>query len=268
MHNSSNKILYGIDLSGLANQKTKIVKCEEHANSVEFSLITKNPFSVPRKGNFFIGDDSLSPYVEFIKQIVYESDGVYVDIPLDLQDLPNPKDPHYLWQCSLRPIDKALGGLAPLGNFIGTPLAQFRFLLNEAQLFSQIGEKIFETYPKASLELLYVKGLQKNVPKYKSLAALYKNNNWEGINNGVADIANFLNIKSHNGVQIDDDILDAIICCLAGLNDYTFKDGDLNSYMLSCLPESRLNPEKIEIPKGYRLAYITSRPEKEFIFIN
>src|SRR4051794_39936733 len=60
---------------------------------------------------------------------------VVVDVPIDLRplldalDLTSKYEASYYWQLVRRPIDQALGGLKPLADYIGYPVARIANLL-------------------------------------------------------------------------------------------------------------------------------------------
>lgn len=85
-----------------------------------------------------------------------------VDVPIDLRpllDAINPESEYaanYYWQLVRRPIDQALGGLKPLADFIGYPVARIANLRRGFKNGSQVelNRTLFETYPAANLELI------------------------------------------------------------------------------------------------------------------
>jgi hypothetical protein len=85
-----------------------------------------------------------------------------VDVPIDLGPLLQAVNrhcscaPNYYWQLVRRPMDQGLGGLTPLADRIGFPVARLANLLRtfNAESHVQLSKTLFETYPAASLELI------------------------------------------------------------------------------------------------------------------
>ncbi len=77
-----------------------------------------------------------------------------VDIPIDLQGLPGPATPAYVWQLTLRPIDLALHAISPLADRIGSPVARFLHLAAPFLEQGQLSAGLVETYPAGSRLLL------------------------------------------------------------------------------------------------------------------
>jgi hypothetical protein len=105
-----------------------------------------------------------------------------VDVPIDLGPLLQVVNrhsscaPRYYWQLVRRPMDQALGGLTPLADRIGFPVARLANLLRtfKEETHVELNKTLFETYPAASLELIRRKNnkVQRVYDKYRWIYGL------------------------------------------------------------------------------------------------
>ncbi len=190
----------------------------------------------------------------------YLSQGrLFVDVPIDLQGLPCPVNPTYIWQLTNRPVDEAFNGLSPLADRLGSCVSRFlcilqkldkRFLTNSEFL----GKKLFETYPAASLE-----NINLNSVKYKGgEGAQYNGSAWRGISNKdkqkdkdkkLAKLLNDLDWKASPYTKLNDDEFDAALCAVIGVlpeNEYWLQGVELNNTI-----NNKLNSGIFVGPKGY-----------------
>jgi hypothetical protein len=121
---------------------------------------------------------------------------VAVDIPIDLQGLPCPPDPEYIWQLTRRPIDYVVNAMPAFADRIGAPVARFAAIMREGNFDAHLGDDLFEAYPAGTLKVLKIKAGRYKGPKGAQ---------------ALTSLCTTLKIEPH--VKTDDDI-DAIICAI------------------------------------------------------
>jgi hypothetical protein len=154
-----------------------------------------------------------------------EEGPLFVDVPIDLQELLAPQNPTYVWQLTRRPVDQAFGGLRPLADKIGACVARMQNLWHRLgnQGGDPLGRRLFETYPAGSL-----KNDEKVHEKYKGKARYTqeKNGRWQpsredNCQDGI--LARLLNdlgwTATQNGFVLTHDEFDAALCALTGVCD-------------------------------------------------
>lgn len=252
---STMKTAFGLDIAGYSTGKSGFVRaCRKSDNSIIVMVYRGHIFSKK-----YSTKDSLGDVVNMERELLLaccRRSSVMVDIPIDLQGLPHSGNSSFVWQLTMRPVDYAFGGMAPLANYIGAPVARFQNMitastdLNTAE--SLVGKQIFETYPAASLRFL-------DLPyeKYKKHKILFHNGCWTG---GVAaEIAEGLGLVAENGDTLNSDELDAIICAITGVvNDNLILQGDELEYEILKKVKNKLknvNLTDIDVspPRGYVL---------------
>jgi hypothetical protein len=122
---------------------------------------------------------------------------VAVDIPIDLQDLNKPDRAEYVWQLTLRPIDRAVRAMPPLANRIGAPTTRFAAIMREGKFADLLGKRLFEAYPAGTLRTLKVEA-----DSYKGAPGVL----------ALRSLCEALKVEPY--VDSDDDF-DAIICAIA-----------------------------------------------------
>ena len=219
------KIAYGLDLAGYTTGKSALARVERECGSriVHAIVFTNHPFSKKRVGAHKL---CIEPEVDAI-QCILRTGGLYVDVPIDLQDLTKP-DPTFIWQLTRRPVDHAFHGLAPLADRIGSPVARFRKILSTLSI-DPLGDGLWETYPRATISLLG--GFEecrnkKGSLTYKDGRAKRNDGEWipclmrkgrDAADKAVACMATEIGITTSDGTTINDDELDAVICALTGV---------------------------------------------------
>jgi hypothetical protein len=136
-----------------------------------------------------------------------------VDVPIDLQGLPFPSVSHYVWELTLRPVDRVLRAMPAFASFLGAPVVRFHHLAAPLRLEPDpLGTVLFETYPAGSLSLL---------PAFVGEACVEDGHrqSYKGKRNAAIcqRLAQALGIALEAGVQLSDDQLDAVICALTAL---------------------------------------------------
>ncbi|MCK5342595.1 MAG: hypothetical protein KAR20_04275, partial [Candidatus Heimdallarchaeota archaeon] len=202
------KTAFGLDIAGYSTGKTGFARaCRKSDNSIIVTVYRGHIFS--KKYGTKDSLDNVAIKERELLQACCKNSSLIVDIPIDLQDLPHSNNASFIWQLTLRPVDYAFDGMAPLANYIGAPVARFQNMMSASTDLnlseSLVGKHIFETYPARSLYLLELP-----YEKYKGSKISFKDGHWtEGV---AAEIAEGLGLIAENGETLNDDELDAIIC--------------------------------------------------------
>ena len=217
------KIAYGLDLAGYSRgEKSALVRVEWPGEGpVKAKSLRGHPFARAAKGI-----DTLDPECEQnkIDHILAEGN-LCVDVPIDLQGLMGLDSaessrslcPRFIWELTLRPVDHAFHARPPLADRIGAPVVRFRNILTKPQR-RQLGSRLWETYPGATLELM-----TRTKPGYKKGRAKSEVGEWVPSREGctadeeLACLANVLSVTAKPGTELNDDELDAVLCALAGV---------------------------------------------------
>lgn len=248
------KCSFGLDLAGYSTGKSGLAKAYKKNQKIHVDILAGHEFE-----NKIKGTDELSKTTEAelaCIQCLLQKGNLYIDIPIDLQELPHPSKPQYIWELTKRPIDKHLDGLPPLADKIGSPVARMQniwSLLRKQSSKYPLGESIFETYPAASLKK---SGLDRE--KYKGNVK-YCNSTWEEASKkkedkNLAKILNKLSWKADENFKLTHDEFDAAICALTGLGGQ-LKDDELQKEMNDNLEKKWKDKsgKKYALPKGYVL---------------
>ncbi len=222
---------FGIDLAGYTTGKTCVAAIEVNGSVAEATLLRCSHLAAKRHTDLqaaeVIRDD-----IECLRRCLALG-RVAVDIPIDLQDLPNHSRFSTIWAMTLRPIDKKLHAMAPLADRIGAPVARFRAIMEVGHFGNALGDSLFETYPAGTLKLLKIKG-----DKYKSKGKHDKN----ARDAACISLCNKLKLQSHKENIKNDDDIDAIICAVAAV-----------APAQNICEESDLDLRVGELPRGYRI---------------
>ncbi|MCW5771905.1 MAG: DUF429 domain-containing protein [Rhodospirillaceae bacterium] len=176
------------------------------ADSVKATILAGQGFERPANGT-----DRIGALVEAEREVIahcIDRGPLYVDIPIDLQAL-NSGRATWVWELTRRPADFAFRALPPLADKIGAPVARFRHAC--APVLRELGARLFETYPAASLQLL-------GIPSggYKNKRVQRVGGAWQG-DESLARIAVAMRLVAKDGYELNDDDLDSIVCALTGL---------------------------------------------------
>ena len=196
---------FGLDLSGYSGNGSSLA---EVARSDEYQarVYRNHPFAISAKGS-----DQLRDLVRNEQSALARLLGhgmLLVDVPIDLQKLPSSEQPIFVWQLTGRPVDMAYGGLRPLADRIGAPVARFRNLLAGLE-FEVSAANLRETYPAASLLCAGARH-----QGYKRQSIVWDEGRWVG--DELADVAQTLRLVAEQPVTLTDDDVDAVVCALAG----------------------------------------------------
>ncbi len=186
---------FGIDLAGYTTGKTSLVVIEIGGSAATATLLRGSALSAKRESGAAL-KEILSQEVAVLRRCLAIGP-VAVDIPIDLQELPNSERAEYIWQLTRRPIDRAVNAMPAFADRIGAPVARFAAIMREGGFAGLLGQKLFEAYPAGTLKKLEIDaGRYKGPRGLKALISLCKT----------------LKIEPH--VENDHDI-DAIICAIA-----------------------------------------------------
>lgn len=256
---------FGLDIAGYSTGKSGFARARRKSdNSIDVTVYQGHIFARTFNSRFPL--DKVADKERELLLACCRNSALLVDIPIDLQGLPHPNNASFIWQLTLRPVDYAFGGMAPLANYIGAPVARFQNMIPASTdsngAGSLVGKHIFETYPARSLDLL---GLPSQ--KYKGHKISFKDGHWTG---GVAaEIAGGLGLMAEEGETLNDDELDAIICAVTGVvdGDLILQGDELKHEISKNIKNKLKNPNMDEIdvdpPLGYVL--LKERPDMEII---
>ena len=233
------RISFGIDLAAYGSKAgTVLAAAKLDGGHMKVALISDSSFARTRKG----ASDLLSQVEEECSELTRLTNlgPVAIDVPIDLQGLPSPRDITRTWELTRRPIDRAFGALAPLADKLGYCVARFQKLIKSCPQ-CKVGQTIFETYPAASLQMC-------DLP-YKR----YKRGDESvGLRRRIADDLGIRGPSS--GPELTHDELDAVICAIASAiqDDCLLEGEELREEMLKRLKNEASN-NRHQPPKGYRL---------------
>jgi hypothetical protein len=217
---------YGLDLSGYSGGKTRLAVAQRTTSGrIDIELLRNSVFSKALGGEKPLRNQIEEEKKELTSML---KDGIVaVDIPVDLQGLKEFSTIYErVWELTKRPVDKALGGLPPLADKIGSPVARFQYLLRDTGIEYCLGESLYETYPKATLDLRSLRP-----QSYKKSVSIWGNAGWcvqNGNNKSVSATKRILESFGFTSatpyLQVDDNDIDASICALTALTKALKKD--------------------------------------------
>ena len=246
----------GIDIAGYSTGKTGVSAMRRiDSDAIEAYLVRESPFSRKAKGQ-----DRLSAIadleIEFVGELI-KCARVYLDVPIDLQFLVSESSPEYVWELTKRPVDLVFGGLPPLADKIGSPVFRVRNILRE--FWNEVGVRVFESYPAASIKL--VTGEKHS---YKN-SVIKLGDEADPTNQGLAALIRRFSIQSAASFDFSDDDLDALVCALCGVvpSEHLLYESSLDDYLrrnLPSIPRYARSGDVSLAPAGYvLLTEITSQ---------
>jgi len=221
---------FGLDLAGYSTGKSEVAVAQFENGTLQITLLGQSPFS--RKTKSSNNNDYLGKLEAAEIDAMLKIGNLAVDVPIDLQGLPHTPASPFVWGQTKRPIDFALGALAPFADRLGSVVSRFQNALRFTAASELLGKKLFETYPSGNLAAL------------GSLAKGYKGAQ-QHVNRD--QIATFLGL-SLSGMS--DDELDAAICAVTAVApaEFILEKSDLSEYLFN-----KTGTEYVDIPRGYRL---------------
>ncbi|GFO95997.1 hypothetical protein ig2599ANME_0181 [groundwater metagenome] len=246
---------FGLDIAGYSTGKSGFVRADrKDDNLIEITVFKEHSFAKICDSKTSLENDIVKNEKELLIACCKKG-RLLVDIPIDLQGLPCPKNVRFIWELVKRPVDFAFEAMPPLANLIGYPVARFLNLFSSIQEDKDpLGKQIFETYPAGSLKLL--KSQMPNLPnnKYKKQQTTFRKGIWNSENGiNLSKIANCLKLTSEKEITLNDDELDAIICAITGVVDekYCLYGDELSDKMKKL--KGAENFSRICAPAGYVL---------------
>lgn len=162
---------FGLDLAGFSNHRgTVLAEIQAEQSQTKVVLLTGLPFG-RRLGDSDLAD-RLRNETDTLKDLI-EIGPIAVDVPIELQGLPLQHVEHVAepWELTKRPVDEAFDGLAPLASWLGACVARLAAIVPSDLRQKELGVRILETYPAASLRLRFG---EHERPRRKSLPTGYR----------------------------------------------------------------------------------------------
>jgi hypothetical protein len=227
------------------------------SDRIEVTILEHHPFAVNQTGRAMLAP-ALAADQEAV-ECCLKHGNLIVDVPIDLQGLPDATGGRFVWELTKRPVDMAFDALPPLADRIGATVARFRRVLQDIDGdASTLGQRVWESYPAASLTLL---GLPTR--GYKGTTAFNDVSRWraDGKDAPLADVLTSLGWSSSPGVQINDDEFDAILCALTGIvnADGRLEGADLENEILDRLSERGGECQSRDFPATPPRGYVLLR---------
>ncbi|MEQ8405529.1 MAG: DUF429 domain-containing protein [Oceanicaulis sp.] len=254
---------FGLDIAGYSGGKSSLAMV--NIESAQATILKDHSFLRKVKGEA-TASVPLGADVETLTRCL-KIGPVAIDVPIDLQGLPVTPTSRFVWGMTARPVDRFFGGLAPLADKIGAPVARIANTLRAGNLSSRVGEDLLETYPAACLQLLSLE-----YSGYKGTSASWAEGTWFSSKPVSAKLLNDLRIVAEGPIELTDDDIDAILCAIVAAAPDASKlyGSELADRIASglCLPHGEA-PE----PAGYQLLktlpyerlYVRARPYDEVI---
>lgn len=209
---------FGLDLAGYSTKGSSLAMADSKDQGVVVSILDGHCFAESHDGNEAV-KAIVDQEVECLCALMKRG-AVYVDVPIDLQDLPGPANTRFVWEQTKRPIDRAFSGMSPLADRIGSYVARMQAILRRLES-DPLGDKLFEAYPAATLKLSKLAS-----EKYKGecqciagrwVGAAAEKEKKQTKNNTIAVNLNQLNWTADEGFRLTHDEFDAAVCALTGV---------------------------------------------------
>lgn len=197
---------FGLDLAGYSSGRSGLaeVSCTDGRDEYQAHVYRNHPFARCAEGRDLLADTAPQES-DALTRLLRLGSLLLVDIPVDLQGLPSPPNPVFVWQLTARAVDFAYAGLRPLADRIGAPVARFRNLLAGNRIDSR---RLRETYPAASFRCM------NGSWKYKNQTIEWDEGQWVGAE--LAEVATWLGLVAPARIELTDHDVDALVCALTG----------------------------------------------------
>lgn len=151
---------FGIDLAGYTTGRTAVAAITLGGNAGRAWLLRNSPFSRIRRTDAALTEVVASECEAL--QAMSRLGPIAIDVPIDLQIVGRAELAVRVWQLYKRPVDQAFNAMPALADRIGAPYARMQAILAHCGKSLRLGQELFETYPKASLQTLSLpwKGLK------------------------------------------------------------------------------------------------------------
>lgn len=224
---------FGLDLSGYRTGGTSLAAVAINGDTAAAVILDGAALCRCRHG----GDDARQALAEERQDLLrcLTVGPLAVDVPIDLQGLPAPAGCRFIWEFTRRPVDYAFGAMAPLADRLGACVARFKAVLAAGDLGSQLGHRLFETYPALTLALL---GLPNK--RYKGTGGRVRRS-------AIAKALDF------DDCSLIDHDLDAVICAMtaAAPPECRLETERLVRRMHETGPFTAMTPRGRQGPKGF-----------------
>ena len=229
----------GWDLAGYGDSGSALCRADRNGDSIAATILHAPFICRPRHKIGSAIDSTVDAELEMLRRFA-RIGNTYLDVPIDLQELARLVD-HlqderalYYWQLVKRPVDHVFKALEPLACNLGFAVARTSHILGRLAAENarlKLGDNIFETYPAATLQLVWDTN-QWTAAKYKGGKIVYRDGKWQGQagkkknaaarskeerkNAGLATLANNLGFRAAEDSALNDDEFDAIVCAITG----------------------------------------------------
>lgn len=289
------KIVCGIDLSGVTSNNTAVVEAIKYGNDVMLTIIKKHPFNHGKVKEKDFETKELDDDAIYLCNLLQKHE-IYIDAPVDDQGvLDSNRTVKYFWQKTKRPVDMVFEGLALNASWIGSVTYRMQYYRHYIEKFdSSLTNNLFETYPAGSLRYLKNNKKLNLSTKYKGGYVKLENGKWvlpsekeaEELKKIKSDRSSFksfmrkcANLQKNVGlilkksvalnrssIIISDDIFDAILCALTGLLTEILLENDIKNEIDKEF-SGYLSPDEIIPPKNYILLKGISETERMTFYI-
>ncbi len=243
---------FGLDLAGYSLGRSGFARADAIGNVVDITVYRGHVFGVRLDSSAL-----LAPHIAIERQLLaacLQHGSLLVDIPIDLQGLPYHPEAAHVWELVKRPVDYAFNALPALADRIGAPVARFLHLV--APLLESapdvLGQRLFETYPAASLSLL-----GRPSKGYKNQRVERVGGAWEAGDQSkpLLLIVQSLGIHAADGASLTDDEFDGALCALTGVLPPPMRlEGDeLGAAVVERVASKSALPAHGLVPRGYVL---------------
>jgi len=219
------RVSFGLDLAGFSKGATSLARIERVESApIRATVLEGHCFAAAVES--FDDASAVLGRERDILAACMEHGPLFVDVPVDLQDLPFHNSSTFVWELVKRPIDCAFNARPPLADFLGSPVARFAALwrLLRQSGTAALGRELFETYPAASLSLLKLPARG-----YKGKAVYRAGTGWEAVASSsggqqaksmvLASTLQNLRWTATAGKTLSHDAFDAILCGVLGVVD-------------------------------------------------
>jgi hypothetical protein len=143
---------FGIDLAGYTTGRTVVAAMMRDEDSTRVWLLRNSPLSEAYRSDAPL-PGIVSAECEALRAMS-RLGPVAIDVPIDLQKVGGAESAVIIWQLYKRPVDQAFKAMPALADRIGAPYARMQAILAYCGHALRLGQELFETYPKASLQML------------------------------------------------------------------------------------------------------------------
>lgn len=263
----------GINLSafGVARRPLIAVATQATNNEVRVELKPSQGFG----GKFKLSDRVEETLIAWREELLGCPRPIAVDIAIDMEWLVAagsriaPAE-RRMWELTMRPIDFAFYGDAPLTDRVGDFGVRFRSMLAGSAF--AVGEEIFECHPRASVELFDFRG------QYRDGNAHHGDRGWRPDDRNkrgdklIARVLENLGANPTQGAEeINSDDLDAVLCALTALGASTGRGvivGDELSREISERAARRANTEAHDSHAAPQACAVLAQPFWETLTIS